>query len=125
MQRTLVFDSLWDNEWEFDSNESSVAPGARALAEEITSRLKKRVLTVSGIAQHSYYGWAFSTQFENCSFYHVSNPVDEVYLTIGLRGYLFKALLLRRPRATFERYCDLLRDTLELVRDISGFRWQE
>ena len=125
MHRTLVFDSLWDNKWEFDPNENPVTPGSKELAEEIAGKLKGKVSAISEISQYSYYGWAFSTQFEGFSFHHVLNPVAEVYLTIELKGHLLKTLLFQQPRAAFERYCSLLRDTLESVHDISGFRWQE
>lgn len=125
MHRTLVFDSLWENEWEFDIDENPVTPGAKELAVEIAEKLKWRGLAVSEISQYDYYGWAFSTQFERCSFYHVLKPFTEVHLTIALKGHLVKTLLFQRPRAAFERYCSFLHDTLESVRDTSGFRWKE
>ena len=125
MHRTLVFDSSWENEWQFDSNGDAVAPGAKALAEEVVRVLKEIVSDISEVSQHSYYGWGFSTRFEDASFYQVLSPVENVYLTVTMDSYFIKVLLLQRPQALLERYCVLLEKTLSEVQDISNLRWEQ
>jgi hypothetical protein len=125
MHRTLELTSHFPNEWVFDENENPVAPGARELAEAIVSNLRARASSVTEVDQHEHYGWTFDVVFEGSTFSNVVNPVDEVdYLTVSMDGYRLKALLLERPRATFDRYCAVLHDALNAISEVSNLRWQ-
>ena len=108
MYRTLKLQSSWSNEWVFDEHENPIAPGARELADGIAAELERQLECVTDVSQHSFYGWGFTTQFDHASFYHVLNPSDPVYLTIGYRNYWLDWLLLRRPLERFDRYMSLL-----------------
>jgi hypothetical protein len=125
MHRTLVFDSSWKNEWKFNSDDNPIAPGAKELAQEIVKVLKRKVSGISDVSQHSHYGWGFSTEFDDVSFYQVLNPVDAVYLTVKMESYFLKVLLLQRPKASFERYCVFLEEALGEVQGISNLRWEQ
>ncbi len=123
MHRTLVFNSTWNNEWQYDSDENPITPGAKELAEEIVNELKKTLSYVSEISQHGFHGWSFSSKFEDAIFKQVMNPVDEVYLTISMESYYRKLLLFQRPKSLFDEYCELLKIKISELRDISNFRW--
>jgi hypothetical protein len=112
MYRTLRFHSAWPNEWVFDALENPVAPGARALAECIVVELRKQLPSATDVFQHSFYGWAFRTEFEHAGFYHVLNPVNDAYLTVDYERYWLDCLLMKRPNRRFDRYLSLLTDVL-------------
>jgi hypothetical protein len=125
MYRTAEFNSTFSNEWVFDGDGNPLAPGARDLAEAIASNLRGRVSSVTAIEQHEYYGWGFAAIFDGSTFYNVLNPVDvDCYLTVSMNWYGLKSLLLRRPRASFDRYCAALRGALNDIPQVSVVKWQ-
>lgn len=125
MYCTVQFNSTFPNEWVFDANDNPAAPGARDLAEEIAAKLRGRASSVTAVDQHEYYGWGFEAVFEGSTFYNVLNPVDaDCYLTVSMNWYALKALLLKRPRASFDRYRAVLSDVLNSISQVSGIQWQ-
>ncbi len=119
MYRTPEFRSSYSNEWAFDPNENPVSPGAQGLAEALVAELRKQLREVTDVSQHSFYGWGFTTKFDRASFYHVLNPVEEVYLTVEYRHYWLHCLLLRRPTKRFDQYLSLLTDSLKGMPGVS------
>lgn len=125
MYRTAEFTSSFPNEWVFDANENPIAPGARELAEAFAIELRRRVESTMPIGQRDYYGWEFVARFDGCRFLNVLNPVDDTcYLTVQLLWQWLRALLLQRPHATFERYCQVVSDTLAAIPQVSAVQWQ-
>src|SRR5438093_7256005 len=122
MYRTLQFRSSLPNEWVFDSGDNPISPGARQLAEAIVAELKKQLRVVTDLSQHSFYGWGFTTQYDRASFYHVLNPVEEVYLTVEYRQYWLHWLLRKHPRKRLDQYLSLLTDALKRIPGVSDLR---
>ena len=126
MYRTLQFRSGWVDDPDFDDADNQTAPGARELADAIVACLAEHVTDLSGVEQHSFYGWGFSCAFHNASFYNVLSPAGhEGYLTTQYLGYWFDKLLFRKPRLRFDVYCNLLSNVLSQVENISEFEWDD
>lgn len=124
MYRTVTFKSTFPNQWQFDHAGNAVAPGARELAEAIVASLRSRVESTTAIEQHSYFGWGFEVTFENRRFCNVVNPAgDEACLTVQFPWQWVWELLLRRPKKTFDRYCDVLADSLAAIPQVSAINW--
>src|SRR5690242_3760548 len=119
MYRTVQFVSSYPNEWSFNDKGDPLAPGARDLAEAIVTELRGHLPLVTMVEQHEYYGWGFHATCEGSRFYNVLNPADQCYLTVTMRAYYTKALLLRRPRRTFDRYCAILTSALQELPKVS------
>ena len=125
MYRTVEFQSVFTNEWQFDDAGNAVAPGARELAGAIVASLRSRVQSTTTVEQHSYYGWGFDVVFANRRFYNVVNPLDvECFLTVKFPWQWFWALLLCRPREAFDRYCQVLSDSLAEIPQVSEVKWK-
>src|SRR5439155_7924578 len=109
MYRTVTFNSGYHDEPKFDERGSPIAPGYRELADDIVAALGTEVLVSAPVKQHSYYGWGFSSKFGLCRFYSVLNPVGkECHLTISVNWYWLLSLLMMRPKAIFDRYCEVI-----------------
>jgi hypothetical protein len=68
----------------------------------------------------------FGAKWEGCSFYNVLNPGDdECHLTVSMRGYTLKVLLLKQPRVWFDRYSALLTEALREIPEVSQIKWKE
>lgn len=126
MLRSVTFLSKFPNEWTFNENETPTAPGARELAETIVAKLRQRVVSVSEVDQHEYYGWGFWATTDRGTFYNVLNPAaDECYLTLSMEWYAWKFLLFQRPRQTFDHYCEILTEALREIAEVSAIEWEE
>jgi hypothetical protein len=124
--RTAVFRSDHPNEWQFDEHENPMSPGSRQLAENIVAMLGPCVAETTPVEQHSFYGWAFCANLDGFTFDNVLSPGDgECYLTILLRGYWLKKLLMRRPREAFDRYCELVNRVLNDTPGFSDIIWED
>ena len=100
MYRKVEFKSEYPDDWQFDENDNPIAPGSREVADQIAAQLADHVSEVSPVDQHSYYGWSFETNFENCRFYQVLNPVDgDCYFTVQCLGYWIRKLLFKKRSA--------------------------
>jgi hypothetical protein len=125
MYRTAAFTSTLEDGPVFEDDEQ-VAPGGRALTQAIVDRLRGTMTSVSDVDQHEYYGWSFSTETGDASYYNVLCPAgDECYLTVSMDWYVFKLLLLRRPKASFEHYCMAVKSVVESISGVSGVVWQD
>lgn len=126
MQHTIEFNSSFANNWQFNAQGAPVSPGARELADVIVDRLKAKGVTTKPVNLHSYYGWAFVSELDGITFFHVLNPVDVTcFLTISLDRYWLKWLMLKQPKKTLLSYCDLLRQVLSEIPQISSIKMAE
>jgi hypothetical protein len=126
MYRTAVFTYHPPIEWEFDEADELVEPGGRALTEAIAASLTEVAGPTSPVERHEDYGWAFACRFGEDSFYQVLNGAgSEGALTIQMDWYRLKALLLRRPRASFERYCRRVAAALASIDGVSEVRFED
>ncbi len=104
-----------------------VLPESRTGTARIAEALASNVQSVSPVEQHKYYGWGFWSTIAGATFHNVVNPIaeDEWWMTVSMKGYLWRKLTFRRPRRTFERYCAVLREALGCVHEISHVEWRE
>ena len=126
MYRTAHFRYAYPCEWEFDERGDPVTPGGRTLAEQIAQSLGPKNACASEVRQHEYYGWGFHSRLDGSAFYHVVNASDpDVYLTIDMQWYLVKSLLLRKPRAVFDRYCEIVSAALASTHGVNDVVWEQ
>jgi hypothetical protein len=124
MHFTAIFKSTFPNVWTFDEFGSPHVPGGHQLAETIAAKLITRLRDVTPVEQHEYFGWEFTASTDRASFYNVLNSADDYcYLTATMNWYGLKALLLKRPRADFEQYRELLTDVLHAIPEVSAVKW--
>jgi hypothetical protein len=125
MYRTVKFKSGYVDEPKFDDAGSPIAPGSRELAEDIVAALGPDVVVSGPVKQHSFYGWGFSNKFGFCKFYNVLNPAgEECYFTVSVNWYWLLSLLMMRPKAIFDRYCEIVDRALRSLPKVSDIVWE-
>ena len=116
MYRSVRFRSTIPAPW----GDGFVLPESRVGTDRIAEALAGRVSTVSSVEQHESYGWGFWTRFDGCTFDNVVNPLpEECYLTVSMNSYLLRWITFRKPRRTFDCYCDALEEALRTMPEVS------
>lgn len=124
MYRTLEFRSALRNEWQFGERGNPTAPGSRELVDRLIRELGRRIPILTPVEQHSYYGWAFTTRLDRCTFQNVLNPgIDTCFLAISIELYWLSVLLRRRPKRALDRYVRILDEALRQIEVVSDLRW--
>lgn len=122
MYRKVRFRSTIPAPW----GDGDVLPESSKGTERVAQALAPRVSHVSAVEQHNFYGWGFWSKFEGCTFDNVINPVDDdCFMTISMPAYLVRQLTFRRPRRTFDSYCQALDEALRTITEVSAIEWRD
>jgi hypothetical protein len=124
--RTVQFASAWPDDSKFDPEGNLLVPGAKDLLAAISKQLQREVSEITGINQHSFYGWEFSCSFDRARFNCVLNPAGEqVYLTLHYGRFWLDMLRWRGPRQRFDAFCKVVDAAVRRIGRVSEVVWSD